>query len=83
MATVQITVTLDEAQLGAIDSLIAEGEFASRSDALRSGVATLIPLPCLAVDDAIRSGYEGRPPTAGEIDAAHAALRDAIDEEAW
>lgn len=84
MATVQIAVRLEEEQLEALDSLIAEGEFASRADAVRSGVAAVIAaVESRRIDDAIRAGYEKHPPTSGEIDAAQAALREAIAEEPW
>lgn len=84
MATVQIAVRLDEEQLEALDSLIAAGEFASRADAVRSGVASVIAaVESRRIDDAIRTGYRKHPPTSGDIEAAHAALREAIADEPW
>ncbi len=84
MATVQIAVRLEEAQLEALDSLIAEGVFANRADAVRSGVASLIAaVESRRIDDAIRAGYKMHPPTSGEIEAAQAALGEAIAEEPW
>lgn len=84
MGTVQIAVRLDEEQLEALDALIADGEFESRADAVRSAVASVIAAAeSRRIDDAIRAGYEKHPPTAGEMDAAQAALREAIAEEPW
>jgi Arc/MetJ-type ribon-helix-helix transcriptional regulator len=84
MATVQIAVRLDESQLEVLDSLIAKGEFTSRADAVRSGVAAVIAaVESRRIDDAIRDGYEKHPPTSGEMDADRAALREAIAEEPW
>ena len=84
MTTVQIAVRLEESQLEALDSLIADGEFTSRADAVRSGVAAVVAAAeSRRIDDAIRAGYEKHPETSGEVEAAHAALREAIAEEPW
>ena len=84
MATVQIAVRLEQSQLATLDSLIAEGEFASRADAVRSGVAAVIAATeSRRIDDAIRAGYERYPPSAADLTAAERSLRDAIAEEPW
>ena len=84
MHTTQIAVRLDREQLDALDQLIAQGEFASRADAVRVGLAAVMRAArSRQIDVAIVAGYEQQPPTPQEDAAAQAALREAIAEEPW
>jgi len=84
MPTSQIAVRIDQEQLDALDQLIAEGEFDSRADAVRIGLAAAIRAAgSRRIDSAIVVGYEQHPPTLQDDAAAQAALREAIAEEPW
>jgi Arc/MetJ-type ribon-helix-helix transcriptional regulator len=84
MPTTQIAVRIDQEQLDALDQLIAQGEFDSRADAVRIGLAAVMRAArSRRIDTAIVAGYERLPPTSHEQAAAEAALRDAIAEEPW
>lgn len=84
MPTTQIAVRVDRDQLDALDRLIAEGEFESRADAVRLGLAAVMRAArSRRIDTAIVAGYEQHPPTRQDDAAAQAALRDAIAEEPW
>ena len=84
MPTTQLAVRLDQEQLDALDQLIAQGEFESRADAVRIGLAAAMrAVRSRQIDVAIVAGYEQHPPTLQEDAAAQAALREAIAEEPW
>ena len=84
MPTTQIAVRIDREQLDALDQLIAEGEFNSRADAVRVGLAAVMRAArSRQIDVAIVAGYEEHPPTLQEDAAAQATLREAIAEEPW
>ena len=84
MPTTQIAVRIDRDQLDDLDQLIAEGEFDSRADAVRIGLAAAIRAAgSRRIDSAIVVGYEQHPLTPQEDAAALAALREAIAEEPW
>ncbi len=51
--------------MAALDRLVAEGAFATRSDALRAGLARLLrERRERDIEDAYRRGYEAHPPEA-------------------
>ena len=53
---------MTDRDVAALDELVAEGRFASRSDALRAGLARLLHEERQrAIDDAYRRGYGERP----------------------
>jgi len=60
--TVQVPVRLTEADVAALDAIVASGAFASRSDAIRAALARLIGEEReRAIDEAYRRGYGARP----------------------
>ena len=75
---------LDDEMADAIDALVEQGRFASRSAVVRSGVSALIDRERRAgVGAQILAGYEAVPETADELNQAVAASRAMIDEEPW
>lgn len=68
--TTQVPVRLSPRDLEALDELIAGGDFANRSDALRAGLARLLwEHRERDIDAAYRRGYEAHPQEAwiGEV----------------
>jgi Arc/MetJ-type ribon-helix-helix transcriptional regulator len=60
--TVQVPVRLTEEDVAALDAIVAGGRFASRSDALRAGLARVLHEEReRGIDEAYRRGY-GRQP---------------------
>lgn len=56
--TVQVPVRLTEEDVSALDALVAEGAFRTRSDALRSALAALLKERReLEIEEAYRRGY--------------------------
>lgn len=84
MATEQVAVRLPRQLLADLDDLVARGVYASRAAAVRAGVEAVTELQRRrATDRAIVDGYRRVPPSASEMDAAVASMRDAIAEEPW
>jgi Arc/MetJ-type ribon-helix-helix transcriptional regulator len=60
--TVQVPVRLTEEDVAALDAIVAEGRFASRSDALRTGLAWVLHEEReREIDRAYRDGYGKQP----------------------
>jgi Arc/MetJ-type ribon-helix-helix transcriptional regulator len=60
--TVQIPVRLTEVDVSALDQLVASGRFASRSDALRTALASLLrEAREREIDEAYARGYGEHP----------------------
>lgn len=77
--TVQVPVRLTDEDVAALDRAVAAGRFASRSDALRSGLARLLAEEReLEIDEAYRRGY-GRHPQEEWVGAAGLAGLAAFD----
>lgn len=71
--TVQVPVRLTERDLAALDAVVASGRFASRSEALRAGLAQLLSEEReREIDAAYQRGYGANPQEewAGEIGLA-------------
>jgi Arc/MetJ-type ribon-helix-helix transcriptional regulator len=80
----QLVTRIDDEMADAIDALIASGEFASRSDVVREGIARLVDeRRRQAIGDQILAGYDRLPETADELQQAEAAARAMIDDEPW
>jgi Arc/MetJ-type ribon-helix-helix transcriptional regulator len=80
----QLVVKVDDRVVAAIDELVAEGEFDSRSDVVRSSLtAFLDERRRAAVGAQILAGYERAPETADELARAEAMARSMIAEEPW
>jgi len=82
--TVQLVARVPEELVEAVDQLVRDGVFGSRSDAVRSGLTALLDnMRRDLVGREIVAGYERSPQSAGEpawTDAASAAM---IAEEPW
>ena len=60
--TIQVRVRLADEDVAALDAIVAEGRFASRSDALRAGLTQVLREEReRAIDRAYRRGYGKRP----------------------
>ena len=80
----QLVTRIDDEMADAIDALIASGEFASRSDVVRAGIARIVDeRRRQAIGDQIVAGYERLPETPDELRQAEAAARAMIDDEPW
>jgi Arc/MetJ-type ribon-helix-helix transcriptional regulator len=80
----QVVVRLDDALTAALDDLVREGVVASRSSAVREGLALLIEqrrrsaIAALIVD-----GYHRVPQQAAEVGWSDDATRAMIADEPW
>ena len=80
----QLVTRIDDEMADAIDALIASGEFASRSDVVREGVARLVDeRRRQAIGDQIIAGYDRLPESPDELLRAEVAARAMIDDEPW
>jgi putative addiction module CopG family antidote len=81
---IQVVAKLDDEMAAAIDALVDQGRFDSRSAVVRSGVSALIERERRArVGAQIVAGYEAIPETSDELSQAAAASRAMINEEPW
>jgi Arc/MetJ-type ribon-helix-helix transcriptional regulator len=76
----QIAVRLSDSELAEIDHAVADGAFASRAEAVRSGLTLLSSrLREQAIERSYREAYGGQPLSADErhaLDAAAALVAD-------
>lgn len=80
----QIATRLPDGDVARLDALVEEGRYASRADAVRAAVATLLELERRRrVGQAIVDGYRRVPQTDTETAAAEANLRRLVSEEPW
>lgn len=78
--TVQVPVRLTDEDVSALDKAVAEGRFASRSDALRTGLELVLREEReREIDEAYRRGYAEHPQEAWVGEAGLAVLA-AFDE---
>lgn len=81
---IQLVTKVDDAVAAAIDELVAEGQFDSRSDVVRTSLTALLDeRRRAAVGAKILAGYEQAPETADELAQAEAMARSMIAEEPW
>jgi Arc/MetJ-type ribon-helix-helix transcriptional regulator len=82
--TTQIAVKLPDEVVGAIDRLVAEGQFRSRSAAVRRALDDLVAASQRAsVDRAFARGFRAVPETEAELADATRLAVEAIDDEPW
>lgn len=80
----QLVTRVDDETAAAIDALVDEGEFASRSDVVRAGIFRLVDeRRRRVIGDEIIAGYERAPETAEELARAEANARAMIADEPW
>ena len=82
--TTQIAVKLPDEIVAAVDRLVDEGRFRSRSAAMRRALDDLVAASQrAAVDEAFARGFRATPETPEELaDAARLAV-EAIEDEPW
>ncbi len=82
--TVQIAVKLGDEEAAALDRLVTEGSFASRSEAVRTAVQALVHgHERHRVDASFAEGFRRRPESEGELTEATRLAIGAIEEEPW
>lgn len=82
--TVQIAVKLPDELVGELDRLIDEGSFESRSQAVRSGLETMVAARRREeLDRRFREAFTRVPETTEELAEARRLAVDAIHEEPW
>ena len=70
--TRQIAVKLPDGLLDAVDRLVQQGHVASRSEAVRRGLAALLERARSEhLDEAFRSGFRAQPQTDQEVEEAY------------
>jgi Arc/MetJ-type ribon-helix-helix transcriptional regulator len=82
--TVQLVTRVPDSLAEAVDGLVREGTFASRSDAVRAGLETLLESERRkAVGRAIVDGYRRVPQNGDDLEWSDAATAAMIAEEPW
>ncbi len=82
--TMQLVTRVPDELVDAVDHLIEEGVFSSRSEAVRVGLTVVIDRRRrAAVGRAIADGYRRVPQGADELGWSDAASVAMIDEEPW
>ncbi len=80
----QIVARLNDDLVAAVDELVSEGVFESRSDAVRRALEFVVDRQRrMRIGDAIVEGYRRIPQTEDEIAWADAATIAMIEEEPW
>lgn len=80
----QLVTRIDDQMAAAVDELVAAGVVATRSEAVRLGLAQLVDRHRRAqVGAAIAAGYRARPQVASEVGWADEASAAMIADEPW
>ncbi len=80
----QIAVTLPDGLLAAVDELVAEGSYASRSGAVRAGLEALVRQSHREqIDEAFVEGFRRHPEGESEVADAHRMAVESIEDEPW
>ncbi len=82
--TVQIAVKLPETLAGELDRLVARGDFANRSQAMREGLETIIAARDKEqLRERYREAFTRQPETAAELEESRRLAIESIEEEPW
>lgn len=82
--TIQIAVKLPDDLVGELDRLVVRGDFSSRSQAVRTGLETMVAERRRQdLDRRYREAMARLPETEEEMDDATRSAVDAIHEEPW
>lgn len=82
--TIQIAVKVPDELLGEVDRLVERGAFASRSQAIRSGLEAMVSsLHRRDLDQRYRDAFASLPETDDELADARRLAADAIRDEPW
>jgi Arc/MetJ-type ribon-helix-helix transcriptional regulator len=80
----QVVTRLDDQLVADLDSLVAAGDFASRSEGVRIGLEKLVDeYRRRRIGAEIVEGYKRQPQSDEEIARAERAIRASINEEPW
>jgi Arc/MetJ-type ribon-helix-helix transcriptional regulator len=80
----QVVTRLDDQLVADLDSLVAAGDFASRSEGVRIGLEKLVDEHRRRrIGAEIVEGYKRQPQSDEEIARAERAIRASINEEPW
>lgn len=80
----QLVIRVDDDLASAVDALVGEGVFASRSDAVRAGLRAIVDRHRRAqVAAEIVGAYRARPQTDDEYGWSDDATREMIADEPW
>lgn len=80
----QVVARLDDDLVAAVDELVTQGLFESRSDAIRVALRKVVDeRKRRLIGEAIIAGYRRIPETAEELNWAEAATISMIEEEPW
>jgi Arc/MetJ-type ribon-helix-helix transcriptional regulator len=80
----QVVTRLDDQLVADLDSMVADGHVASRSEGVRIGLEKLVDEHRRRrVGAEIVEGYKRQPQTDEEIARAERAIRASINEEPW
>jgi Arc/MetJ-type ribon-helix-helix transcriptional regulator len=82
--TIQIAVKLPDEVVDAIDRLVADGRFASRSDAVRRGLDRVVrDAHADRIDQAFADGFRRHPERPEELADAERLAIESIEDEPW
>jgi Arc/MetJ-type ribon-helix-helix transcriptional regulator len=82
--TVQLVTRIPDDVADAVDGLVRDGRFASRSDVVRAGLATIVERERRdAIGQAIVDGYQRVPQDDDDLAWPDAATSAMIAEEPW
>ncbi|HEX6512440.1 MAG TPA: ribbon-helix-helix domain-containing protein [Chloroflexota bacterium] len=80
----QLVTRVNDELLAQVDQMVAEGALASRSEAVRAGLQTLVDRHRREViGRAIVDGYRDQPQTAEELAGLDEATNALVSEEPW
>lgn len=80
----QIAVKIPDADLAALDELVSQGQFDSRSAAIRTGLAIVLSqVRAEHIDRAFADGFRSTPERPEELREAHRLAIEAIEDEPW
>lgn len=80
----QLVARLDDQLLAKVDSLVADGVVANRSEAVRLGLERLVDQHRRRrIGAEIADGYRRQPQTDEELAGLDAATRALVEEEPW
>ena len=84
MAMAQLVTRIDDRLAGAMDALVDEGRYESRSEIVRAAIGELLDrLRREAVGRQILDGYRRIPETERELAEARAATIALVEDEPW
>jgi Arc/MetJ-type ribon-helix-helix transcriptional regulator len=82
--TVQIAVKLPDELVAAVDRLVDDDRFASRSEVVRAGLQRMVADAAnRTIDQAFADGVCAHPDTDDDVQRATALAIESIDDEPW